>query len=78
MVEVHNRMPVILETDVFDAWLDRSCHDTDFLRTFLLPAPGGTLEKYSISTEVNSPRNDGPQLLTPVQPVPSGVLQLEL
>ena len=30
-------------------------------------APAGTLEKYTISTEVNSPRNDGPQILTPVE-----------
>jgi putative SOS response-associated peptidase YedK len=78
MVEVHNRMPVILEHDVFDSWLDPDSRDTDSLRRLLLPAPGGTLESYPISTEVNSPRHDGPQLLIRVEPVADGVAQLDL
>jgi putative SOS response-associated peptidase YedK len=68
MVEVHNRMPVILETDVFDPWLDRRHHDTGALRHLLLPAPAGTLLKHPVSTEVNSPRHDGPQLLAAAVP----------
>jgi putative SOS response-associated peptidase YedK len=63
MVEVHNRMPVILEDRVYDGWLDRKNHDTDELRALLLPAPAGTLLRHRVSTEVNSPRHDGPQLL---------------
>jgi putative SOS response-associated peptidase YedK len=64
MVEVHNRMPVILDGTVVDDWLDRRSHDTDGLRGLLRPAPAGTLLRHPVSTEVNSPRNDGPQLLT--------------
>jgi len=63
MVEVHNRMPVILDGDVIETWLDRRQHDTDALRGLLLPAPGGILLRHPVSTEVNSPRHDGPQLL---------------
>jgi putative SOS response-associated peptidase YedK len=63
MVEVHNRMPVILDGDVIDPWLDPRYHDTNDLRRLLLPAPGGTLLRHPVSTEVNSPRHDGPQLL---------------
>jgi len=63
MVEVHNRMPVILEPKDIDTWLDSRCHDTDALRLLLSPAPGGTLLRYPISRTVNSPRNDGPELL---------------
>jgi len=77
MVEVHNRMPVILEHDAYDDWLDRANHDPDALRRFLVPSPAGTLDKYSISTEVNSPRNDGPGLLTPVDVVPATVLPFD-
>jgi putative SOS response-associated peptidase YedK len=66
MVAVHNRMPVILEHETYDSWLDRRNHDTDALRRLLLPAAAGTLLHYPISTEVNSPRHDGPQLLAPV------------
>ena len=39
MVEVHNRMPVILDTDVFDVWLDPRAHDTDASPG---PPPSGT------------------------------------
>jgi len=65
MVEVHNRMPVIIERFDFDAWLDPDQHDPEVLSTFLSPAPAGTLLKYPISREVNSPRNDGPQIIEP-------------
>jgi putative SOS response-associated peptidase YedK len=64
MVEVHNRMPVILEPDVFQNWLDPDGRDAEALRPLLVPAPGGTLLRHPVSTEVNSPRNDGAQLLT--------------
>jgi len=64
MVEVHNRMPVILEDTVYGGWLDPARHDSDGLRRLLLPAPAGTLLRYPVSTEVNSPRHDGPELLT--------------
>jgi putative SOS response-associated peptidase YedK len=64
MVEVHNRMPVILEDTVYDGWLDPRARDTGPLRALLLPAPAGTLLKHPVSTEVNSPRHDGPELLT--------------
>jgi len=73
MVEVHNRMPVILERSQWDAWLDPDQHDPDQLCKLLGPSPAGTLLKYPISTEVNNPRNDGPQLLEPVgEPQPEG------
>ena len=68
MVEVHNRMPVILEEQVDDGWLDRRNRDTDSLRALLLPAPAGTLHKHPVSTEVNSPRHDGPELLAATVP----------
>jgi putative SOS response-associated peptidase YedK len=63
MVEVHNRMPVILDGDVSEVWLDPRSSDTSTLRALLLPAPAGTLLRHPVSTEVNSPRHDGPQLL---------------
>jgi putative SOS response-associated peptidase YedK len=63
MVAVHNRMPVILDGDTIDGWLDPDTRDTDDLLGLLRPAPGGTLLRHPVSTEVNSPRHDGPQLL---------------
>lgn len=68
MVEIHNRMPVVLEDDVYDRWLDRSSHDTAVLHGLLRPAPSGTLLRHPVSTEVNSPRHDGPRLLEVAAP----------
>jgi putative SOS response-associated peptidase YedK len=63
MVEVHDRMPVILDAASLDRWLDPHNRDTETLRSLLLPAPAGTLLRHPVSTEVNSPRHDGPELL---------------
>jgi putative SOS response-associated peptidase YedK len=69
MVEVHDRMPVILERSELDAWLDPDQHEPEVLSALLDPAPRGTLLRHPIDRAVNSPRNDGPQLIEPV-PVP--------
>jgi putative SOS response-associated peptidase YedK len=66
MIEVHNRMPVIIERRYVGEWLDSDRHDTDDLLAYLGPSPAGTLLKYAISKEVNSPRNDGPQVIEPL------------
>jgi putative SOS response-associated peptidase YedK len=63
MVEVHDRMPAILERSEFDAWLDPDQHDPQVLSALLRPAPAGTLLKHPIDKAVNSPRNDGPQII---------------
>ncbi len=61
---VHDRMPVILPREAEDAWLDPSAAD-GALRALLVPYPG-VMEAVPVSTAVNNPRNDGPELLTPV------------
>lgn len=66
MVEVHNRMPVIIERPDIDSWLDPDQHETGALSALLGPAPKGTLVKHPISRNVNSPRNDGPHIIEPL------------
>ncbi len=61
---VHDRMPVILPREAEDAWLDPTASD-GALRALLVPYAGG-METVPLSTAVNNPRNDGPELLTPV------------
>ena len=63
MVDVHDRMPVIIERQDFDAWLDPDGHDTEALAKLLLPAPKGTLVRHPVDRAVNSPRNDGPMII---------------
>lgn len=68
MATVHDRMPVILPESAWDAWLDRDNDDLDLLGKLLVPADPGLTVLRPISTEVNNVRNDGPQLLEPVDP----------
>jgi putative SOS response-associated peptidase YedK len=60
---VHDRMPVILSRDVENIWLDMSVRDTDLLRSFLGPYPDSAMEAFPVSRRVNSPANEGPDLI---------------
>lgn len=62
---VHNRMPVILEENHFDVWLDRHVQHSEMLDQILKPAPADLLKLYKISTRVNNPQNDSSELIQP-------------
>ncbi|MFP4471070.1 MAG: SOS response-associated peptidase [Bacteroidales bacterium] len=64
MAEIHDRMPVILPAESEEAWL----HSTDEteLQDMLKPYPAGLMEAYRISSKVNSPRNNSPEIIEPV------------
>ncbi|MEO3824820.1 SOS response-associated peptidase [Actinomadura sp. B10D3] len=62
---IHDRMPMIVERDRWDAWLDPALTDTEQVRGLLVPAMAGTMEAYPVSKAVNSVRNNGPELIEP-------------
>jgi len=62
---IHDRMPVLLPESSWDAWLDRENHDTGALQKLLVPAADAVLERWAVSTLVNKPDNNGPELLEP-------------
>jgi len=64
---IHNRMPVILAPASYDQWLDPTFQQAEPLKALLRPYPSEELTAYPISTLVNDPRNDAPQVLEPVQ-----------
>ena len=64
--DIHNRMPVILPLDVYDAWLDPEDDDREELLAMLAPYPAEEMEAYPVSREVNRPANDYPEVLQPV------------
>lgn len=66
MNDVHERMPVILPTNTYDEWLDRNFQDTVKLKQLLNPYPAHEMEKYEVSTLVNSTRNNSPELILPL------------
>jgi putative SOS response-associated peptidase YedK len=56
MRPVHDRMPVILDPAQYDVWLESG--DSAMLRPYT-----GNVDCFPISTHVNSPANDGPELI---------------
>ncbi len=62
---IHDRMPVILARKDWERWLDPDNHDTTALAALMRPVPCGQLLAYPVSRRVNSPKNDGPELLEP-------------
>lgn len=64
--EIHDRMPVILTRDAEDIWLDDSITDAARLSGLLRPLPREITRAYEVSSAVNSPARDLPQLVEPV------------
>ena len=63
---IHNRMPVILEKEFEEKWLDIKTQDFDSLLEALKPYPDNKMIAYTVSIEVNNPKNDNPQLIRKV------------
>ena len=63
---LHNRMPVILQPQDYDLWLDRVVERADLLTPFLRAYPVDEMEAYPVSSLVNSPRNDDPRCIEPL------------
>ena len=66
--EVHDRMPACLTPDVYDAWLSSDLSSGDALQ--LLESTSFEVAHefghYPVSKAVNSVKNDGPELLEPI------------
>ena len=68
MAQIHDRMPVILPSSVWDTWLDRQQDDLDVLGKLLVPAAASLTVLHPVSTDVNNVRNDGAQLIAEIDP----------
>ena len=66
---IHDRMPLLVERDRWGAWLDPRSSDADTLRGLLVPAAPGRLEAYPVGTAVNNVRNNGEELVEPLEHV---------
>lgn len=65
--KVHDRMPVILPAEHYELWLDPEVHDREALEAVLGPFPAEGMEAYPVSTLVNSPKNDEPRCIEPLE-----------
>jgi len=64
MAEIHNRMPVILDTESEKLWLVSD--DENQLLELLKPYPTKEMNAFRISELVNSPRNNSKEIIQPV------------
>jgi len=60
---IHDRMPVVLSPDIYEAWLDPLMKKTEELISFLKPFPSEDILAYPVSTVVNSGRVDSPKCI---------------
>ena len=65
MAPIHDRMPVILEPGDEDSWLSADTEPAA-LHALLVPCAEGRLAAHEVSSLINSPRNNAPELLEPV------------
>ena len=65
MASIHDRMPVILPPTAYALWLDPSPHFPVDLKGLLLPYPAEEMQAFPVSTLVNSPANDRPEVVVP-------------
>jgi putative SOS response-associated peptidase YedK len=65
---IHDRMPMVIQPDRWQEWLDPAASDPADLLALLAPAASIGLTSYPVSTAVNSVRNNGPELTHRVEP----------
>lgn len=76
VAEIHGRMPVVLDAEVWERWLDPSASAGD-LAALLVPCSDEALVIRPASRLANDPRNDGPEVLEPdEEPAVQGELPL--
>lgn len=63
--KVHDRMPVILDPDNYEAYLNPDT-PSDFIKAMLDPHANNELKAYPVSPLVNSPSHNSPAVLKPV------------
>ena len=66
--KIHHRMPTFLPKDRWDAWLDHDQNNVDELKGLLnFPNEAAGLVADPVSTKVNSTRNNGAELIAPIE-----------
>jgi putative SOS response-associated peptidase YedK len=63
--KIHDRMPVVLPEQSWDRWMDPAYSDTDALSKTLGPYDPKALKAWTVSRQVNAPKNQGAKLIEP-------------
>ncbi len=63
---LHERMPVILEPEQYDFWLNPMNDDAEGLKMLLKPYPTEEMSVFRVGNDVNKVANNTPELIEPV------------
>lgn len=66
MSTLHTRMPVILPQNAYTQWLESAPQKPEALQNLLGQYPASEMTAHPVSTLVNSPANDRPELVAPI------------
>jgi putative SOS response-associated peptidase YedK len=64
---VHDRMPVILDPNAYDLWLDPGMLNVAAISELLKPFDAGLMKSYPVSTRINHVANDEEECSRPVE-----------
>lgn len=67
LAEIHPRMPLWITPEHWDDWLDPARTEVEDLRGLLAPPRPGLLRAHPVRTEVSNVRNNGPELVEPIE-----------
>lgn len=65
MADLHDRMPVVLPTNLWDTWLAAGEAEAPHLHDVISAAGTPALRAHEVTDRVNNVRNDGPELVEP-------------
>jgi putative SOS response-associated peptidase YedK len=65
VLPIHSRMPIILKPQDEGLWLDPHAHESD-LTKILTPYPSNLMQTYPVSSRLNRPSQNDPDLIRPV------------
>jgi len=68
---VHDRMPVILDPDSYDLWLDPGMQNVAAASELLKPCDARLMRCYPVSTRINHVANDDEECSRPVEFAPT-------
>lgn len=67
---IHDRMPIILDRDSYDLWLDPGMQNVAAISELLKPYDARLMRCYPVSTRINHVANDDEECLRPVELAP--------
>lgn len=66
MNPIHTRMPVIVDPEYYEKWLDPSFRDIEVLQSILKPYDPAQMTSHKVTTLVNSPKHNSQDLIAPI------------